>query len=222
MSFEGLIALGVLWVVLNLFAKFREKVAEAEKPDHSEEPPGGGARPRLPDATQQEGFSLERVLREIQRAKAEAEARNKPLSSADTARLKTAWKKPRTAPASPRGQAEAGPLGRHGRMTLPSAEEVEERGSLEGTERVVSAETEVRRPEREVVDQDDAAEQLVQRRITDAEARNRPLDAADHRAFDRQVRQQPAAKTVIAGFSVKDLRNAVVWREILGPPVGLS
>lgn len=221
MSFEGLIILGAIYFFFQLFGKMKDWAEKAGKQPGEAPQARGELSGHGRDATQQEGFSLQALLREIQRAKAEAEARNRPLSSADTARLKEAWKKQHTAPTPTRARPEGGPLGRRSPVALPSAEEVEERGSLEGSERAVSAETEVRRPERVEVDQDEAAEQLVQRRIADAEARNRPLDAADHRAFDKHVREQPAAKTQIAGFSVKDLRNAVVWREILGPPPGL-
>ncbi|MGH7702457.1 MAG: hypothetical protein ACREMO_05155, partial [Gemmatimonadales bacterium] len=122
MSFGGLIALGVFWVILNLFIKTREKGARAETPDHRKGPgDSGGAGRQPPDATQQEGFSLERVLREMQRAKAEAQGRGGSLGREDVERVKGAWKKQRPAPAPAR--IESGAPGRQGRMARPSADE---------------------------------------------------------------------------------------------------
>ncbi len=54
-----------------------------------------------------------------------------------------------------------------------------------------------------------------------AEAQGKPLTKADHRAFDERIRQEPADKTATKGYTARQLRDAVVWREILGPPVSL-
>jgi hypothetical protein len=61
----------------------------------------------------------------------------------------------------------------------------------------------------------------VARRIAAAEAQGKPLTKADHRAFDARIRQEPADKTATRGYTARQLRDAVVWREILGPPVSL-
>jgi hypothetical protein len=103
---------------------------------------------------------------------------------------------------------------------LPDDEDIEERESLEEPERVVSLETEVHRPARVQFDQDSGAEDLVRRRTAAAAARDGPITRADHKRFDARIRQQPADHTAVRrGYTPAQLRNAVVWREILGPPV---
>jgi hypothetical protein len=104
---------------------------------------------------------------------------------------------------------------------LQPAEEVEERDSLEVDPEVRGLEAEPAREERALVDQDDEAEQIVQRRLAAAEGHLTPLSAADHQVFDQRIRQEPADKTATRAYTMKQLRNAVVWREILGPPVSL-
>jgi hypothetical protein len=114
-----------------------------------------------------------------------------------------------------------GPAGRAPDRRLPSAEEEEEIQSLEVTPEVQSLETAARRPERAVVDQDDQAEQVVARRIRAAEANSTERTRAEHLKFDARIRQEPADKTATRGYTAAQLRQAVVWREILGPPVSL-
>jgi hypothetical protein len=97
----------------------------------------------------------------------------------------------------------------------------EEGGSLESVSEVRSLEVDVRRPQRVEVDSDDEAETIAAKRIAAAEANVRPLGAADHMAFDARIRQQPADATATQLSSMRRLRDAVVWREILGPPVSL-
>jgi hypothetical protein len=93
--------------------------------------------------------------------------------------------------------------------------------TLESATEGRSLEEEVRRPERVEVDTDDEAEAVVARRRAAAEANARPLEEADHQTFDARIRQEPADATSTKGYSVQRLRDAVVWREILGPPVSL-
>jgi hypothetical protein len=104
-------------------------------------------------------------------------------------------------------------------------EDVEERESLETVSEpeAVSLEREVRRAERAPVDQDDQAAAVVSRRIAAAAARNAAHTPADHRGFDRKIRQEPADHTAVAArsYTAQQLRDAVVWREILGPPASL-
>jgi hypothetical protein len=113
-----------------------------------------------------------------------------------------------------------GPIGRRSASPLPSAEEVEERESLEVEEEVRNLETVERRPARREVDFDDEAEQIVQRRIRAAQERDRALSKADHQVFDAGIRAVPDA-TRVARPKLESLRQAIVWREILGPPVSL-
>jgi hypothetical protein len=115
----------------------------------------------------------------------------------------------------------SGPVGRAPDRRLPPAEEVEDRESLEVTPEVRSLEGEPGRRPRVVVDQDDEAERIVARRIAAAEAHGKPLTQGDHRVFDERIRQEPADKTATKAYTARQLRDAVVWREILGPPVSL-
>jgi hypothetical protein len=114
-----------------------------------------------------------------------------------------------------------GPLGRAPDRPIPPAEEQEEGESLEVAPVARSLETDATRSTRVTVDQDDQAERVVARRIAEAEGRTRALTKADHPAFDQRIRQEPADKTATGAYSIRRLREAVVWREILGPPVSL-
>ncbi len=115
----------------------------------------------------------------------------------------------------------AGPRGRPAATRLPPAEEVEDRTSLETPVVVRSLEAEVRRPQRLEVDSDDEAEAVIARRRAAAEAHGRPLGSADYLAFEARIRQEPADATATQAYTMARLRNAIVWREILGPPVSL-
>jgi hypothetical protein len=117
--------------------------------------------------------------------------------------------------------AKPGPVGRPARIPLPPAEEVEERGSLETGAEVVSLEEVTRRPSRPRVDRDEEVERIEAARIAEAEARSGPLAKADHTVFDVRIRQEPADATAVRPRSPEELRRAVIWREILGPPASL-
>lgn len=109
---------------------------------------------------------------------------------------------------------------------LPSAEEVEERASLEMEERIVVREPVSLEEEVQVIDLDLEAERTAARRVAEAESRNRSWELADHTAFDKRVRAMPkpvarAATPKRPAGRVARLREALVWREVLGPPVGL-
>jgi hypothetical protein len=114
-----------------------------------------------------------------------------------------------------------GPRGRPAKVALPPAEEVEERQSLEVEPEIVSLEEDARRPLRVRVVQDEGAERIEAARISAAAARGGALTKADHAAFDARLRQQPAHATAVRPPSPERLREAIVWREILGPPVAL-
>jgi hypothetical protein len=121
------------------------------------------------------------------------------------------------------GQLEGGqqgPMGRDAKVELPSAEEVEEREILDRPVRRVER-VPVVRETRVVVDHDEEAGALLQRRLAVATEHNRPRTLADHGAFDAKIRQAPAQVRSKARFNAKQIRQAIVWREILGPPLGL-
>jgi hypothetical protein len=70
------------------------------------------------------------------------------------------------------------------------------------------------------VDLDDEAAGIEARRIQAAADRNagRKPEAKQPAAL---VRQEPADHTSAPRYSARQLRDAVVWREILDPPLGL-
>ena len=114
----------------------------------------------------------------------------------------------------------ARPSARPSLPPLQDDEDVEDRRSLEDEPvRVVSLETQVNRPERAEYSQDADAEELVRRRIAAADARSGRLTKADHQAFDSRIREEPADHTAVRRYTTAQLRDAIVWREILGPPV---
>jgi hypothetical protein len=106
-------------------------------------------------------------------------------------------------------------------MSWPGAEEVEERESLEVEPEVRSLEEDVQREVRRRVDHDHEAEQIEVRRVQAAAARDATRTRADHAEFDKKIRQEPADHTATRGYSAQQLRDAMVWREILGPPVSM-
>ena len=199
MNWEFAVGFGILWVALNLLRRKTGSSGPGARPPTSRPQPRPHAV-RLPpstgaDPTQREGARLEDLLRDLGRTLEKA--------------------------SGPRGKA-SGPRGRPASAPLPPAEEAEERATLESNSpEDRSLEEEVRRPERKVVDTDEEAEAIAARRIAAAEANARPLAAANHEAFDARIRQEPADATATGGNSMRRLRNAVVWREILGPPVSL-
>jgi hypothetical protein len=122
-----------------------------------------------------------------------------------------------------RALEEAGPLGRHPDPALESDEDVEERELLETVPEVRSLDVPVVRAPREDISLDDASWSAVTRRRREASLRDRALSRADHRAFDRKVRQpepEAAPPSARKAPTRTELREAIKWREILGRPVG--
>ena len=198
MDFGGLLVLGIVWVLFNLLGR-----GKASQPAPGKLPQPGTLPPPRPsgaaDPTQQEGSRLEQLLRELERNLGEVTG----TQPAGRSRL----------PPTRRPSAPLGPD--------PSGEEddVEERGSLEQPERVVSLEHEVDRGVRVEYDQDAQGEQIARRRVELARARDRALNRADHKAFDAKIREEPADHTAVRRYTPAQLRDAMVWREVLGPPV---
>jgi hypothetical protein len=215
-GFEGLIVLAVIYFVLAQVQR-----AGKRKPGPPRTPP----TPRVPSKSspQDERLSLQSILREIERVK---QQRAGPAPS-DRAAV-PAYRRPLPRQRPVVVQDERGPLGRLPDTALPAAEEVEETDSLDlirarGEARALGLSLEEwQRRQRETVDQDDEAEAVVQRRIQAAEARNREHQAADHRAFDERIRSAAAPVAGSTQGTSDRLREAVVWREILGPPKALQ
>jgi len=120
-----------------------------------------------------------------------------------------------------RSLEQAGSTSRPVRLPLPEAEEVEDRESLESEPQVMSLEQDVRRAARQEFTQDAGVEELVAKRIKAASVRDSARTKVDHVKFDSQIRQEPADHTATRGYTAEELRRAVVWREILGPPISL-
>lgn len=189
MDFNGLLLLGFLWLLATLLGRARGK----PQPKPRQLP--GSHPPRNPTPTLVQPSGKDPTQREgshLERLLRELE-RN----------LEQAGEPVRRPPPSP----------------LPEAEDVEERTSLEEEENVVSLETEVTRQPRPRYDHDDAAEEVARRRIAAAEARSGELTKAEHLRFDQRLRQEPAEHTAVRRYTPAQLRDAIVWREILGPPV---
>jgi hypothetical protein len=78
----------------------------------------------------------------------------------------------------------------------------------------------------ETSDQDAEAERLVQQRIREAEAQGGEITDEDYAKFEQKVRQDAAAPKAAherrrSAYTPQQLRDAFVWREILGPPAAL-
>lgn len=227
-----------LEAVLREIERVKREAEGRSAPEHPAE-----ARPRLsnpapkPKPAGQRPRALPSTERPGRMTAPQAEQRPRALPSSErSGRMATpqADKRPRALPLTERtgrmarAQTDAGPLGRHGRTGLPGAEEVEERtsleegGSIEVEERFeVLDDTRLRT--RVEVDQDEGAEAVVQRRIQEAAARNRELSDADHRKFHDRIKQTEAEPRPAAQKrSIAQLRQAFIWREILGPPKALE
>ncbi len=193
MDFGGLVVLGIVWMLFNLLGMGRK----GARPAPRTLPPGPtGAT----DPSQREGSRLEQLLRELER-NLEGVAGTQPAGGG------------RVSIPNPAGGPPA--------QVPDDGEEVdvEDRRSLEEPARVVSLETEVQRPRRTKYDHDTDADALVRRRIDAARTRDGALSKADHKAFDARIRQEPADHTAVRRYTPEQLRNAVIWREILGRPV---
>lgn len=208
MDAGALVLVGLAWMVLSAIRKAGSKPPGTQPPPGTRPPP----TPRAPMPRQAPGASPAPA------------ARARPLSPVggrDATQLEGQRLEELLRTLGRTLDRGAGPMGRAPDRRLPPAEEVEERQTLESTPEVRSLETEPHRAPRVEVDQDDDAEQLVARRIAAAEARSAPRTRADHREFDQRIRQEPADKTATRALTRRQLRDAVVWREILGSPVSL-
>ncbi len=208
MSLEGLILLLILWFVLDRMSKAARRraapPAEAETVRVRSGPREG--------VSEEEEITLESLLEEVRRAKRGPAGSPPPRRPVPRPRVQPSRQPPGPA-------TERGPVGRRARAALPSAEEVEERESLEVEPQVVSYDELVgSRPARAVEDLDETAEAVVRRRIAEAEARNREHRPANHEAFHQKIAADAGAPMAPPRLSPAQLRSALVWREILGPP----
>lgn len=93
----------------------------------------------------------------------------------------------------------------------------------EFVEDLTSLEQVVVRAERQEIDHDAASIEAARRRRAAAERRNTGRGAGDHAAFDARIRQEPVDHTAVALDNPRTirLREAFIWREVLGPPVSM-
>lgn len=117
------------------------------------------------------------------------------------------------------GGAEGRPSTRIGQMRAP-ADKTAVRVARRPLKRLESA-----LPSEVTLDHDEEAEGVIRERRREVESRNRALAGDDHEAFDERMRRDDAAGVALssgaASGTVRRLRNLVVWREVLGPPVSL-
>ena len=221
-GFGLFVFLGIIFFVLNVIAKVGQRTKAAASP-----PGPGGAQGKVAAPVGQEELSLESILRQIEAVKRQqGQTVTRPAPQGRPA----LQFQPRPAPPRQREvvQDARGPLGRISQARLQSAEEVEDRtslgdqGRLEAERRLQNVEVFAARPERAIQNRDAEAESLAQRRIQSAAARNRPHAAVDHASFDRTIRKTEEPALGPPRRSVQALRDAFVWREILGAPKSLQ
>ena len=128
---------------------------------------------------------------------------------------------PRQPPERPRVQPpRRPPVEPPRRPTAQPAEFTEDTTSLEDMREEVAP----ARAVREEVDLDLESIEVARRRREAVAERERPRTTVDHAAFDARIRAQPADATAVAPPAGRSatLREAMIWREILGPPRSLS
>lgn len=198
MEFPAEIVILLVWGALALVGRFLNRGGNRQQPPR-QRPPSPASRQRARGKPE----TFDDLLTEM-REQLEAARRAEARQRADAER-----------PGLPRPEPVERP-----RQPLPWAEEVEERESLEEEPVVISLEEPAPIGEREIVDLDEEAEAVIARRLREAELRNRGWRLEDHQEFDAWIRVAAPQRKPAAGRAAA-LRNAVVWREILGKPVSM-
>ena len=103
---------------------------------------------------------------------------------------------------------------RHLQRALEAADATQRQGRLP-----VNLDEAVTRGDQQPVDLDDEAEKIAARRIASVAVREQGRPAEPPPVVSDQIRRQPADHTATPQLTRQRLRDAVVWREILGPPV---
>jgi hypothetical protein len=191
MELNGLVVLAVVWFLVSLLGKLGQKQQPRGEPRRV---PRTGPPPKAPPLKHAPGVP-DATQREGTRLELVLREFQRALEQADSS--------------GQRAEQE------------PWTEEIDEQQSLEVEPEVRSLEQDVRREVRKRVDQDDEAEQIEVRRIQAAAARDATRTRADRADLDQGIRQEPADHTATRGYTAKQLRAAVVWREVLGPPVSM-
>lgn len=196
MNFELLVLLLFLYGVINFVLRSRRPGGNGGEEDEEVQAPPAPPPAKRPEALARPAppsgaARLEDFLREFERKLEEASGTSR------------------------------GPLGRRAGQRLPGAEEVEERTSLETEPEIESLEVEPPSRQRVQVDFDEVSAAVAARRRKLAEEDARPLTAAGHAAFDVRIREGAEPGPDAQARRIARLREAVVLREVLGPPRGL-
>ena len=193
MEFGFVIIVAIAWMVLNTV---REAMKQLPGGKRSDGPGGPLARP----GTGRKRFEI-------------------PESFADTS---PGLRELLDAIEGAKARAEGAPV-RQRAPQVPQRPPAPEAG-LEGAPSEVFEDAGPVRRRRERVDLDEASAEVARRRREAVARREAGRTAADHPAFDARIRQEPADATAVAvppPRSYPDLRQALIWREILSPPKSL-
>jgi hypothetical protein len=203
MEVTPLLVLLLVWWVFSLLTsgKRGQQRRQQRRPLPRQRPqvpaPGPAPAPAGEGGTQREGGRLEQILREFERAMEEAQQQRQPGPDADPG-----WE------TSEDWDAQA-----------------EEAQSLEDYEpQTRSMEEDFHRPEREVIVADAEAEAVHQRRLAWVEDRDRAGPRQDHRRVGERIgdpQVEEAGPGPVVSDRIRRLRQGIVWRELLGPPVAL-
>ncbi|MCL4865879.1 MAG: hypothetical protein KJZ47_08300 [Gemmatimonadales bacterium] len=196
--------LALVWWVFSILgeAKKRQQKGKGRPPVQRPSSPRAEVptrRPAAGDPSQREGSRLEQILREMERAL-------DPMSQLPP---------PEPEPEQ-RGSWDTG---------MAEVEEVE--ALTDYRPEVASREdlSNFERPEREVIILGGDQEELQRRRMKYADVRSKALTKADHDRFDARIRQPQVVAAVAESppptARMARLRQAIIWREVLGPPVAM-
>ena len=202
MEFGFVIIVAVGWMVLNAVREATKRIPGGQRPDASGGPlssrPGAGRnRFELPGSFADASPGLRELLDAIENAKERAE----------TTRFGGRPARPDPQPAQPPPPSR---LPRVAESEIPGGELFEDAQPV--------------RRQRERVDLDESSADVARRRREAVARREAGRTEADHASFDSRIRQAPADATAVAVPSPEsrpDLRQALIWREILGPPKSL-
>lgn len=200
--------LAFLWWIMSAVMEGRKKQQQRRRPPRVELPvpldparkrPTASSPPAGLDPSQAEGSRLEQILREFEQA----------LEQSTTV----------AAPPGKRGSWEAAEEGEEALEERASHDDYEP--EVESLERLENFD----RPEREVVVLGGDQDALYQSRMAYADIRSKALTKGDHAAFDARIRAPQTVQKVQADKATtartRELRKAMIWREVLGPPVAL-
>lgn len=211
MEFGFVVFAAIAWMVLNTVREAMKQLPGGKRPDGPGGPlsrpgaPGAGRnRFGLPGSFADASPGLRELLDAIENAKARAEGAPVRQRVSQVPQLPAEVRPQRPAPGRPR----------------PPAPEV----GLEGAPSEVFEDAGPVRRRRERVDLDEESAEVARRRREAVARREAGRTAADHPAFDARIRQEPADVTAVAvppPRSYPDLRQALIWREILSPPKSL-